>query len=450
MASDNFNFYRELTKQNYKLLVPEENTMRVLVQLYQRERGGEFDNAGGMFTEDVILDCIRIANPTEQRIQHDKHNKIIQELLHYFLWRSNDNGHYELKTYARELCELIERRLQDQFNPTYTQKIFYALLEKLNAIWQDILESPEDFNDWVDVEFKKRQTEIQYQVEILDKKVDEAVTKIRTKVGLSDESLLDLLQSVDTDLDTITAQVDELNDVFHSSEEIRQKLGQLQNHPEQEVFGNRINEVYRFLSQNGDRLRRVRRRIDKIRPRIQRLFSDLRKREFDLKTERFFSYLLKYSIVTRDQQKKIIRLPDKIYLKQIYSEKLAFTYIKKKPFLSPKPVEIKLPAIDKVYQQNQHRHFERIHRRQKRLKHWFTKVQTVLEQHQTIIYSPLFYQILAEEVDGFSIALELAYHILSEYSRKDNYQLTIGKRAIRKDNFPQYSLYEIEVYKHHV
>ncbi|MDA0242957.1 MAG: hypothetical protein OT477_06045 [Chloroflexi bacterium] len=299
MNSDNFNFYHELTKQqNYDLLIPDKNIILVVVQLYQKEQAGEFHREDGMFREEVILECIRIANPTEQRIQHELHNQIVQKLLHYFLWRDED-GRYTLKDYAKELCKLIEGRLHGQFNPTHIEKVFNELIQSLNMVWPDISKSPERFNDWVDMHLKERLPAIREQVEILDKKVDEAVTKIQIKAASPDEDFLDLLQSVDAELDTVTAQVNELDSVFHSSEEIRRKLRELQNHPNQEIFDDKVSEVYSFLSKNGERLRWVRRRIDKVRPRIQRLFSDLRKRDFDLKTERFLSHLLKHSDFVR-------------------------------------------------------------------------------------------------------------------------------------------------------
>ncbi|MEM7035277.1 MAG: hypothetical protein AAF629_37400, partial [Chloroflexota bacterium] len=180
MKAQDFNFYQELTRQdNYRLLLPRRDVLLTVVQLYQREKAGEFDSEGGKFTEDIILECLHIANPPEQRVPHEKNNQIIKELLHYFLWRNDDSGRYSLKEYARELCGLIQNRLQDQFNPTQTEKFFNILVNELERAWQKIDSVPESFNDWVDNVLKKYQPDIQRQVEILDKKVDEAVMKIR-------------------------------------------------------------------------------------------------------------------------------------------------------------------------------------------------------------------------------------------------------------------------------
>ena len=453
MDAASFDFYREISKpQNYNLLLPDRKIILVVIQLYQKEIRGDFDD-DKTFTEKTILECIERANPTPYRTPHEKYNHIIKQLLHYFLWPAGYNKRYELKSYAREFCKLIEGRLKDQFDPTRTEKIFNQLIHSLDSKWAAIASNPEEFNDWLEIEFNGQRADIRHQVEILDKKVDETVTSIQEKATSSGDGVLEYLKSVDLELDIITAQIDELNSVFYSSEAIRSKLRQLQLRENCEYLSNKISEADVFLLKSERHLRGVRRRIDKIRPGIQALFKNLRKREFDIKTERFLQYLLQHSKVVRQDSRPYVALPGTLKPKDVYSVELsdiAFVRVNKKKFLPPKPIKIRRSAVSHAYKQKKHEEIHIRHQRQERLKYWLSYVKAMLEQEGRATYSPLFYDILQKEPSGFGIAIELAYQLIKNYAKHSVYQLNVGRKALHDERFPQYSLYEIEIYERNV
>lgn len=452
MTNENFNFYHELSKQDsYHLLIPDKDIMLVVVKLYQREQFGEFREDNNRFEEDVILECIRSTLKPTQFTLHERDNHIIQQLLDYFLFRDG-SSFYSLKPYARELCKLVENRLKDQFNPTETEYYFNLLVDELAKACRQINENPESFNNWVDKVFDKYKSDIEHQIEVLDKKVSVAVTKIRKESTSQGKDFLKTLQFVDNELNTITEQTNELDNVFHSSGTIRRQLHLLQDHKNQEYFGNRIDDVYLFLSNSSGRLRWIRRRIDKIRPRIQRLFTDIKKREFDLKTEKFLGYLLKRSTITRQKHKKTICLPEDITQKTICNQRLKYTFLSqnKKLYLQPKPTKVKRPTINRLYQAKLAQDFQQIQYKYDRLQYWCTQVDEDLRNGLDVTYSSYFFRIVSEDSQGFQIAVELAYYILYQYSGKDAYLLNIGTQAIRDDSLPQYGVYEIEVSKQNV
>ncbi len=197
-----FDFYHELGNQDtYEALIPDRKTGLIISLLYEKGERGEF--ADGFFSENTLLECIRQVEPTEQRIPHEKYNQIIQKLQEYFIWRDEDNKRYKLKTYAVDFCKLVRDRLQSQFNPTHTEKVFKSLNKELNEIWKDVNTDPDEFNYWVSYYFATAHTQIGSQVEILDKKLEESVKRLRQEIRMQNTDLLSILKLVDEELGEI-------------------------------------------------------------------------------------------------------------------------------------------------------------------------------------------------------------------------------------------------------
>jgi hypothetical protein len=438
-----FDFFHELSNQKtYETLIPDKKTGLIITLLYEKGNRGELND--GFFSEDILLECIRQVEPTEERVPHEKYNQIVQNLQEYFIWRDEDNRRYKLKAYAIDFCKLVRDRLQSQFNPTYTEMVFKSLNKELNDIWKDVDTDPIDFNNWVSYHFTNAHTQIGSQVEILDKKLDESVKRLRQRIREENNNLLSVLKSVNEELGEIKSQVDELDSVFIVSETIREKLERLSLSEVMDKIEKGLSQVTEFLSQNTYKLRMIRKRIDKLRPRIQQLFGNLRKREFDLKTERFLVYLLEHSNVIRS--KDIIELPKNVTLKTFHREELSLTLVRKKSFLPPRPALIPPPEIDVEKQKLQHLEREKSLQKQKQVQMWLLEVHETLEQHNTVDFSPFFYKML-DAGEELATAIEVAYFVLQKYLYDTHCQVIIGQQPIWRAEYPTHTLCEITIRK---
>lgn len=443
---EGFDFYQELQNpQAYEALIPERQIGLIVALLYQKQKNG--DLLDDFFSEEVILECIRQVEPTEHRTLHVRDNQLVQKLQNYFIWRDEEKNLYQLKRYAVELCDLIYKRLEGQFNPTQTERLFKFLNKDLNEIWNGIHTQPTDFNHWVDDKFVANQNTIGSQVEILDKKMDDSIKILRKELRAENNNILRILQVVDAELGTIKAQADELDSVFMISEDIKEKVEQLNFVPDVDVFEGRLDNVNNFLSQNSNKLRLVRRRIDKIHPRIQQLFGDLRKREFDLKTERFLGYLLEHSKVSRSESNKVITLPKNVPLKTVHKEELDFTHVNKKSFLPPRPVPVVRPVADETTQKLQQLERERVSEKKRVVQAWLSNIHHELEERKSVVFSPFYYEIVKYSKDGLAIATEVAYNLIKKYRSDASYKVTVGKELIWKKEYPKHTICEIKIQK---
>ncbi len=205
-----------------------------------------------------------------------------------------------------------------------------------------------------------------------------------------------------------------------------------------------LSRVTEFLLQNTYKLKMIRKRIDKLRPRIQQLFGDLRKRECDLRTERFLVYLLEHSKVARTQN--TTELPKNISLKTLHREELNLTLVRKDPFLPPRPALIPRSDIDVEKQKYQHLEREKNLQKQKRLQMWLSEIHQALEQDKLFNFSPLFYKML-DAGEELATAIEVAYLILQKYLYDAQCQVVIGQKPIWRAEYPTHTLCEITIRK---
>jgi replicative superfamily II helicase len=259
--SQSFEFYLELSKPKvYDSLIPRKELILVLAILYQREQRANHNNeinGAFIFSEEDIRDCLRQVIAIEQREQHQRYNQFIRDLQTHFLWRNEERGHYRLTEYARNFYRLMYDRLEQKFQPTYTERIFNKLIESLNSTLRQVDTEPDAFLHWVGHDFEAARIDISHQVEILYSRVDEAVQLLRDKVKPEADDFLTVLQHAEQNLDILTRDADELNHIFYASTTIHQYLDQLQHKLYAEEFTSRISQVSDFLADTAEKLHLV-------------------------------------------------------------------------------------------------------------------------------------------------------------------------------------------------
>ena len=125
---ETFNLYRE-AKDQYEKLIPEKNDGLILLSLYAKYKDKDF-------TEENIISIINKifkdqGNHESNRTEYNRNNTIILRLQESFLWRNETKRTYQFKKYGLELCQNIEKRLIEKYNPAKIKRFFDELHKSL-------------------------------------------------------------------------------------------------------------------------------------------------------------------------------------------------------------------------------------------------------------------------------------------------------------------------------
>ena len=171
---ENFNLYRE-AKDQYEKLIPEKNDGLILISLYAKYKDKDF-------TEENIVTIInkvfKDQGNESSRTEYNRNNSIILRLQESFLWRNETKRTYQFKKYGLELCQNIERRLIEKYNPAKIKRFFDELYQSLTKN----IEENNDFNLWIEDHFDIRMPELISQIEILDQQVNDSVSEFKTNI----------------------------------------------------------------------------------------------------------------------------------------------------------------------------------------------------------------------------------------------------------------------------
>lgn len=82
---------------------------------------------------------------------------------------------------------------------------------------------------------------------------------------------------------------------------------------------------------------------------------------------------------------------------------------------------------------------------QRRVDHWLSQAQAILERDKEVLYSPLFFEIFKSEKNPRYIVESLAHLLIQNYARHDSYRLEIGK-VIQDERVPDVIFKEMHIY----
>src|SRR5574343_173244 len=213
---DSFNLYRE-AKNQYEKLIPVKNDGLILLSLYSKYRDKDF-------TEENIISIInkvfKDQGNDSSRTEYNRNNTIILRLQESFLWRNETKRTYLFKKYGAELCQNIEKRLIEKYNPAKIKRFFDELHKSLT----ENIETGKDFNEWMEDHFEIRMPELASQIEILDQQVNESVIDFKTSIKSENQSILDILKEIEIRLEVIKEQAAELKNAFQIYSDVDELL----------------------------------------------------------------------------------------------------------------------------------------------------------------------------------------------------------------------------------
>ncbi len=192
---ESFDLYRE-AKSQYEKLIPEKNDGLILLSLYAKYKDKDF-------TEENIITVInkvfKDQGNESSRTEYNRNNTIILRLQESFLWRNEIKRNYQFKKYGLELCQNIEKRLIEKYNPAKIKRFFDELYKSL----VENIEGEKDFNEWIEDHFNLRMPELISQIEILDQQVNDSVNDFKISIKSENHDIINVLKEIEIHLEVI-------------------------------------------------------------------------------------------------------------------------------------------------------------------------------------------------------------------------------------------------------
>ncbi|WP_149304204.1 hypothetical protein [Pareuzebyella sediminis] len=420
---DTFDLYRE-AKEQYEKLIPEKNDGLILLSLYAKYKDKDF-------TEENIISTItkvyKDQGNESSRTEYNRNNSIILRFQESFLWRNASKKTYQFKKYGLELCQNIEKRLIEKYNPAKIKRFFAELHKSLT----ENIEENRDFNEWIEDHFEIRLPELTSQIEILDQQVNESVKDFKTGINSEDQNILEILKGIEIRLEIIKEQASELRNAFQISYDIDDLLiGLLEENKAENNISN-IHRVQKFHDNSRSQLEQVSKRIEKIKPRIREFIYDFNKKNFDRKTNKFIDYLLQHSVVVKEEGTKRIQFPNSLSGVIVKStiDNLKFNVVPSRE-ISPKlPIEVTQRTVDFKKRKELLEKTLKWKRDKERIGYWTDFIFKEVEEKHYLDFTRLFFKILEE--DQLPIAVKTAHNIIRKNATyRNQYKLSIETEPV--------------------
>lgn len=434
-----FSFVKEINEpQTYNLLFPKREVGLAIVLLYEKVIDGTFVEQ--KFTEKDIHKAFATINKPSERYQWEDFSENIGQLQEYFLDYNQESQKYFFKDYAYKFCEHAKTTLKGAFDPTRIKRICSNLTKSLKAI-----DSEENLKYWLQDEYKRFEPDLREQIDFLEKQILNSVEQLKSDANFSGKKFIDVLKSVEANLDNAQEQSKELRSAYTETKTIRAIL------EEKEIEDNEVNilisEVHCFIKYINERLTSIDRKLERIQPKIRQLFSTLNKPQFNSKIQKFTRYLLDKSSIKYQNTQKIIEFPIGILTPVIHMDTPDFTVVEKdRDFFPSKPKKRKSYTQNiELVKKNKQRLLERIEQQDKILK-WEALIMSEIDLRKGIDLSKMFFKILEEEIDS-QIAVSAIYKVIKRTYKRKDLKLEIEKSKEINSDLQNISLWKMKIIK---
>lgn len=442
--------FPRLLRDRYNQLVPKQEDGLVVLTLFQKVRSGTIPRA---FPERIIVETIKqvfteLGQISGRGEETQKYDETLHRLLRHFLDKNIEEKTYQLSTYAENFCDLLEKEVHTAINPSQIQKTFNDLVMLLERKIENI----EDFRHWYHTQFFKNKNDISSQLRALHTQIEDTIEQLNDLVKNDSDNFRELLIGCEALLDKIKEQADKLSSAFSSKDDIKQLLDDA-NLSDVFEYREMKRDVRSFFKDIEHRLINVSHTIDRIKPKINKLYNDFEKREFDRKIEAFLLYLLKNSKSKFFRTKKLkdrrvhemeIFLPDNIEQKTLYSDRSRLTMVDYLQMLEPPAVQVQDLMFDEDDLQRQAEMRQRQIDRDKRIDYWFNTISAEAEKKKKVDFGPYFYKIL-HHGDDLETAIKEATMVLKEFSNKPGYEVTVKDEFVTDIKHPNVAIWKMQI-----
>jgi len=428
-----FNFIEQI-KMNYTNIIPKEEYGMIVFLL--------FDKFGtNVFSENELKKIISdYHNYSEkERELHSIIKLTIQFLTINFIRKSKQG--YILTPYSLQFSKEILKKLHRDFSPSEVKKILLKLRKELEPRLQE-----DNFNEWFDF-FERYKTDLDNQIESLDKRIDSYINDFRKVIFDNEKQNTELLKSIREGLEKIKSQVVELTSAFTDIYDIEDLLNRVNINTDTSTTIKNKKKAKDYFTDIRDYLTTINNRIDLIQPRIQEFFSDINRADFDRNTKKFIRDLIKNTTVEKINSKKELVFPyDMALLKEMYKEEFNFTIADnqlKKGKTQSKTVNT---VVDEMEIEKKYQNAKKIREQRAKAMLYVKNIKDDLNKYTLIKYSSYFYQII-EDTQNINIAIKVAYLLLNEFTKSQQYIVEISDQAISHDKYKSTVLWEMKISK---
>lgn len=442
--------FPKILRDRYNLLVPRQEDGLIVLAIYQKVRAGIIER---QFPERIITETIKqvldeLGQGSARGEETQKYDETLHRLLRHFLDKNLEEKNYQLSSYGENFCDLLEREVHTAINPSQIQKTFNDLVMLLELK----LENIEDFRHWYHTQFFKHKNDISAQLRALQAQIEDTVDQLNDLVKNEVDNFKEMLVACEALLDRIKEQADKLSSAFSSKDDIKQMLDDAGLSDEFE-FRQMKREVRNYFKDMEYRLINVSHTIDRIKPKVNKLYNDFEKRDFDRKIETFLLYMLKNSTSKFYRTKKLkdrkvheveVFLPKNIREIDLYMDRSRLMEPEYMQLLEPPPIQLhnhEWDADDLARQAERRR--QQI-ARDKRVEDWFNKICVDLEKKKKVNFADYYYQILFKDND-YEEAIKEATLVLKECSKMENVEVTVREEFQLDPKQPHIGIWKMQI-----
>jgi len=432
----NFDFVKEIKEPGvYQLLFPKEEVGLAVMLLFEKIINKTLPD--GKFSEQDLHEAFAQISKPNERYPKEVYSGHIAELQEYFLDYNQESQKYYFKDYAYRYYNYAKETLEGNFSPTHIEKICVHLTSSLEQ-----KETLDDLKFWLKSEFKKYEPDLREQVDFLDRQIIESVNKLKSQTNTTDEKFIDVLQQVETNLDKAQEQSRELAAAYSETKAIRSILESRQDTDSE--ADDLIVNVHFFIKYLNERLDSIDRKLDRIQPKIRRLFAILNRPQFNSKVEKFLHYLLDNSMVNN---KKETLLPKGLNNPILHIATSNFTIIEReRELFPPKPKKRKTYSINTKKIEENTQSILKVINQQDLVQKWERHITAEIDLRGTIDLSAVFFQIMEETKDG-QVAVSAIYSSIQQARRSNSLKFEMNKTKQTNAKIDGVSLWKMKIDK---
>lgn len=420
-------------ENTYEMFFPKKEQGLAIIWLYERTKNGHFEK--GVFKEEHIRQAFQEVSLKGERQQWEFYNSHIMMLQEFFLFYNEEDQTYSFTDYATYLCEKVYKMLSDRFNPTVIEITCSDLYQKL-----EIAESENDLFNWLTIHFAKSKTYLKEQIDYLNQQIDRSVSEFSDKAKLKKDSLLTALKDIESKIDEIRLQNQELRQAFREIDKIKTILMSHSVREYNESIDEEATVAIEYFDSIKIMLSMVDSRINKIQPKIQQFFASLNRQRFDANVEKFLLYLLdKTKVISgelkypRDKEDFFIHYPTS-----------NFTIVEKREELFQIPRNQRTAYVKDLKKEAEaFQTSQQQWTRQMNINIWLDKIKQESQYSTEINLSEKFFEILEKHDNDLQLAVTVIYQSISIYDKHEKWNVLIDNAKIVQSQNNNYEIWDI-------
>ena len=412
-------FFDQFSK-SYGQLFPDKSTM--LAMMYLLNKFADADGPECEFSEQQLFAVLQQASE-EAPMLNSSHraytpreylNNKVHRLLEHYLSRDERTGMYSFTQYAISLYHNVRKTLFEKVNPVKVAGIFRTLLTDL---------ATNSLEHWAKYTLPNFQNDVYQQLLAFDNDINATLKHLRRHMHQDEQDFLAMLGQVSSTLEELRDQAQALTEAFSISEDIQSQIGVQRLTQEAETEDDTIPQAVAFLRRARGKLGAASDRLERVRPRINTLFSDLAKLRFDRNTERFLDFLL----AAEPEVGKAVALPAGIAVPHLWAPTFRLRAVVRSGKLFPlarvkAPARVEDPTARGVHEQLVQQKIQQT----TRVQHYLQQIMQALQTEVELSFTPYAARILeAEGPAAYGVLLQVIDRLLREVAPTQRLEVVV-------------------------